>query len=392
MEETQPLRLNIGGGELELDGYVNVDRKHGKEAYPLDYPENGVDEIRASHVLEHFPYAKVPEVLGHWVSRLKPGGRIRIAVPDFQWIAKQYLAGNPFPVQAFTMGSQDEDDNYHKAVFDREALTEAMINVGLERIGLWQSELTDCASLPVSLNMQAFKPTDDRQVCENTQAVLSCPRFGPMLHTRSTHNALAKAGVRYSVMTGAYWHQVLSEEMEKAVADSSVEFVFTVDYDSVFTYADVLELWRLARANTEADAICPLQCKRGGEDVLIGMDDVTGKARNKVYREEFSIHLTRIQRGHFGLTIFRADTLRQHPRPWMTPIPGADGRWGEDKVDCDINFWHRWHAAKRTLFLANRVIVGHLEDVVSWPKMGQKSMYQTTKDYIDNGIPAEVAR
>lgn len=392
MEENQPLRLNIGGGDLELDGFVNVDRKHGQEAYPLDYPENGVDEIRASHLLEHFSYAKVPEVLAHWVSRLKPGGRIRIAVPDFQWIAKQYLAGTPFPVQAFTMGSQDNEDNYHKAVFDREALTEAMINVGLERISPWKSELTDCASLPVSLNMQAFKPSDDRQVCENTQAVLSCPRFGPMLHARSAFNALARARVRYSVMTGAYWWQVLSEEMEKSLADPSVEFVFTVDYDSIFTYADVVELWRLIRAKDDADAICPLQCKRGGKDVLIGMDDATGKARNRIYKEEFATHLTRIQRGHFGLTIFRADTLRQHSKPWMTPIPGADGRWGEDKVDCDINFWHRWHAAKRTVFLANRVIVGHLEEVISWPTTDMKTIYQSSKDYIDGGMPAEVTR
>lgn len=392
MEETQPLRLNIGGGELELEGYVNVDRKHGKEAYPLDYPEDSVDEIRASHVLEHFPYGQVPEVLKHWASRLKPGGRIRIAVPNLQWMAKKYLDGVPFPVQAFLMGSQDDEDAFHRAAFDREALTEAMINVGLERISTWKSELKDCAALPVSLNMQAFKPTDDRKVCENTQAVLSCPRFGPMLHTRSTHNGLAKAGVRYSVMTGAYWHQVLSEEMEKAVADPSVEFVFTVDYDSVFTYADVVELWRLARAHADADAICPLQSKRGGRDVLIGMDSADGTPRNKIYKEEFATHLTRIQRGHFGLTIFRTETLRQHPRPWMTAIPGADGRWGEDKVDCDINFWHRWNAAKHTLFLANRVVIGHLEDVVSWPTAAMQTMYQTTKDYIDNGIPAEVAR
>lgn len=392
MEDNQPLRLNLGAGAKPLNGFVNLDHKTGQEAYPLEYPENSVDEIRASHILEHFPYGKVLEILKHWVSRLKPGGLLRIAIPDFQWIAKAYLAGQPIPSQAFVMGGQIDDDDYHKAIFDRELLTEAMINVGLERIGSWVSEIEDCAALPVSLNLMGFKPLDDRRYCENTCAILSCPRFGPMVHARSVFNALAAARVPYGVMIGAYWWQILSEQLEEAIADPKIEFVFTVDYDSVFTYADVLELWRLMRAHNEADAICPTQVKRGTKDVLIGMDDAQGNARTTVYAAEFATHLTPINRGHFGLTIFRAETLRHHPRPWMQPVPGGNGRWDDNKVDCDINFWHRWKAENRTIYVANRVVIGHVEEVISWPRLGEKPIYQSLKSYLDDGVPPEVRR
>ncbi len=51
--------------------------------YPLAYKDESVDEIYASHVLEHFPYNKTQEVLNDWVRVLKPGGRIRIPVHYF---------------------------------------------------------------------------------------------------------------------------------------------------------------------------------------------------------------------------------------------------------------------------------------------------------------------
>lgn len=392
MEETQPLRLNVGAGSTEIDGFVNLDRKSGQEAFPLDYPENSVDEIRASHVLEHFPYREVREVLDHWISRLKPGGLLRIAVPDFEYIAKRYDEGAPIPTQPFVMGGQVDENDFHKAIFDKGALTETMVNVGLERIGPWFSEVEDCAALPVSLNMMGFKPLDEHKYCANTCAILSCPRFGPTLHFRSVSNGFGRARVPYSVGIGAYWWQELSKQLEEVIAKPEMEFVFTADYDSVFSYGDVLELWRLIRAHSEADAIIPMQAKRGGGDVLVGMDDAEGKARTKVYKAEFQRHLTQVNRGHFGLTIFRADTLRHHPRPWMTPVPGDNGRWDDSGVHCDINFWHRWQAEGRKLFLANHVVIGHLEEVVSWPRLEDKAMYQSMKGYIDNGIPAEVAR
>ncbi len=74
-------KLNLGAGSAPMDGWENLDRKTGEEIYPLN--RDGVDEIRASHVLEHFSHQKIPTVLADWVGALKPGGLLKIAVPDF---------------------------------------------------------------------------------------------------------------------------------------------------------------------------------------------------------------------------------------------------------------------------------------------------------------------
>ena len=59
-----PVKLNIGAGDVDAPGFIAIDRKLGLEAYPLPEHVNGtkletdsVDEVRASHVLEHFSFA-----------------------------------------------------------------------------------------------------------------------------------------------------------------------------------------------------------------------------------------------------------------------------------------------------------------------------------------------
>ena len=59
------LRLNLGAGSIPIEGYENIDRKSGHEVYPLTV--HGVDEIRASHVLEHFSHTEIGAVLTDWV-------------------------------------------------------------------------------------------------------------------------------------------------------------------------------------------------------------------------------------------------------------------------------------------------------------------------------------
>ena len=56
------MKLNLGAGEQQLEGYTNLDRKTGQEVYPLsgfltdhrelDECDRNITEIRASHVLE----------------------------------------------------------------------------------------------------------------------------------------------------------------------------------------------------------------------------------------------------------------------------------------------------------------------------------------------------
>ena len=93
-KEEPKIKLNLGAGDTQIKGFIPIDRKFGQEVYPLEYEDNSVDEIRASHVLEHFAGGAVDEVLRHWVAKLKPGGSLKVAVPNFEWIAENYLAGS----------------------------------------------------------------------------------------------------------------------------------------------------------------------------------------------------------------------------------------------------------------------------------------------------------
>lgn len=163
-EIRQPVKLNLGCGEHLLPGYINLDAKFGDTVWPIwrrkgdeTYGE-GIDEIRASHVLEHFPHGQVLNIVKGWASKLRPGGVLKIAVPDFHKIAEDYLANRPSMTQGYTMGGQLDEHDFHRAIFDEGYLRELLKQAGLVDIKPWTSEIRDCASLPVSLNLMGRKP------------------------------------------------------------------------------------------------------------------------------------------------------------------------------------------------------------------------------------------
>lgn len=166
------IKLNLGSGDKPLQGYINLDAKFGDTVSPIWRREGdetygeGVEEIRASHVLEHFPHQTTAAVLAGWVSRLKPAGILKIAVPDFLKIAIIYLEArqgrrdprHALGTQTFIMGSQADELDYHRAIFDEWRLRSLMVEAGLVDIQRWTSEIDDCAALPISLNLMGRKP------------------------------------------------------------------------------------------------------------------------------------------------------------------------------------------------------------------------------------------
>lgn len=96
MEEGQPIRFNMGCGQDKLEGYMGVDM-HGSAAdikqdiMKLNLPEACADEILASHVIEHIPQHRAPEVLGKWLKTLKEGGKLVMETPDLAGLCKDFL-------------------------------------------------------------------------------------------------------------------------------------------------------------------------------------------------------------------------------------------------------------------------------------------------------------
>ncbi len=401
-EECPPVKLNIGGGNpkdehyAERKGYVLIDRSVGKEAYPLDYPDDSVDEIYASHILEHFPYEKVQDVVNDWVRALKPGGSLKIGVPNFAFFANAYKKQTNMNLNAWIMGGHKDNNDVHGSLFDKEVIREVMAKAGLQRLGEWKPEIRDSSAITykdkgISCNWMGFKPHGVLKTLPDVQAVLSCPRFAPVMHFRCIINACGGLQIYTTFVQGCYWWMQICEAMEKALEAPGVKYILTLDYDSIFSKEEIMELYNLMETYPEVDVLCGLQSKRGEDTVLLGMEE---EMREVVNQMTFARNVTQVTTGHFGLTMFRADKLRHHPRPWMVGKPSPEGSWNRDSdaVHPDIDFWYRWRDAGLTLYVANKVVVGHMIEHIMWPGQNFTPIYQDLPDYATNGIPPEAVR
>lgn len=381
------MKLDLGAQSISPPDYRPMGNAHGTSIYPLDVPDESCDVIRASHVLEHFPSAEVPKVLAHWVTKLKPGGVLKIAVPDFAYIAQAYLDGSNLPIEGYTMGGQTAEDDFHKSLFDEATLVDLFRGAGLTDIGKWDSDAPDCSRLPVSLNMRAVKPVKI-EAPFRIVGVMSMPRTHWTANFRCSQ-ALSPLGIPLQIYEGVFWGQCLERGFDKIIADG-VDAILTIDYDTVYTPHHVQTLMRLMLLHPEADAICPMQSARGWDSVLATVDLPDGIASDRVPRSLVDADLLKLKTGHFGLTLIRASSLKNMPKPWFLGVPAKDGSWGEGHVDEDIYFWRQWAACGNTLFAANRVAVGHIEPMIKWPGRDLGVIHQRAANYWNEGAPKDI--
>ena len=365
------MKLNLGCGNKPLEGYENIDRKNGQEAYPLNCSDNSVDEIRASHILEHFSHKDVLDILRHWTSKLKTGGVLKVAVPDFGKIAKFYLDGEKINTVGYLMGGQTDKDDYHHTIFDKQSLYELLKASGLEDIQEWQDAAGDCSSLPISLNLMGTKKTETVERPVKINAVMSMPRLAFTENLFSAMRAFIPLGINLDRGTGVFWGQVLTRMIEQYVNES--DFIITCDYDTWFTKNHVQRLCQLMMEHPEVDALVPVQIKREGDNPLMGMRAENGGVRTTAKIEEFKQPLTPIGTGHFGLTIFRSEVFKKLPKPWFLPIPNSDGRWEENRIDEDIYFWNKFREVGLKAYLANEVNIGHIQLMCTMPGTPEES-------------------
>lgn len=97
------LKLHLACGHDYDDDYINVDLYAPDTArcdvrfdvQKLPYPDNSVDEIKAFHIIEHFHFFEICEVLKEWHRVLKPGGRLYLETPDFLETCRSFVEGSP---------------------------------------------------------------------------------------------------------------------------------------------------------------------------------------------------------------------------------------------------------------------------------------------------------
>lgn len=146
------MKLNIGGsaGELEggvgsslLTGFINVDMRPIRgvdvvaDVRALPFDDESIEEIRASHVIEHFHGDELLDVVLEWNRVLTVGGLLRIYCPNAKEIAKRYLkcdiSINKFSRLLF--GNQTYAENYHRVAIDRIRLDTLVMGAGFVIIG-----------------------------------------------------------------------------------------------------------------------------------------------------------------------------------------------------------------------------------------------------------------
>lgn len=114
-------RRNFGKDWIHIDGgeYPHL---HSHNIVDLPFENETVDVIYASHVFEYFDRDEGKIILEKWYHKLKYGGVIRLAVPDFESINKLYIDGkyslSSFIGPLYGKMKMGETTIYHKTVYD----------------------------------------------------------------------------------------------------------------------------------------------------------------------------------------------------------------------------------------------------------------------------------
>jgi len=138
-EKKLNLKLHLGCGEQHFDGYVNIDwRKTSATDLVLDitklpYPDNSIKQIESYHVIEHLPRHNLQRALRDWYRVLNPGGKLIIECPDFDEIAKLYLAGDEKQLDGI-FGLQRFEGDYHLFGYNKTRLSTILERAGFANI------------------------------------------------------------------------------------------------------------------------------------------------------------------------------------------------------------------------------------------------------------------
>jgi len=221
VQSVPEIRINLGAGSQHAPGWIGYDRSRAPllmrsrvlrpilinrlghwppETLVRDvtrgipHPDDSVDVVYSSHTLEHLVPDDARRLLAEAHRVLRPGGLIRIIVPDLERLARAYLGGDraffhdtdELLADAFCRGmyaygaSQGlamralkrvlrSDDAGHRWMYDETSLTARLVDAGfvaVKRVERGESRRPGAAELDVRggyhLHMEAEKPLSRR--------------------------------------------------------------------------------------------------------------------------------------------------------------------------------------------------------------------------------------
>jgi len=96
IDKGESIKFNMGCGSMRIPGYIGVDKNSDRaelrmDLFKVEIPDDCADEIFASHVIEHLPQHRAPEIMAKWYKAMKPGGKLVMEQPDFEACCRAYL-------------------------------------------------------------------------------------------------------------------------------------------------------------------------------------------------------------------------------------------------------------------------------------------------------------
>ena len=143
------LHLGCGANYISRPGVINVDGNLfcRKDLWlditlGLPFPDETIDVVLASHLLEHLDEKRVRRVLRESHRVLKPGGKVRLVTPDLKKAIDAYQRGDAayfsdWPDHRRSLGGKFNNEllcrDQHRLMFDFSFLEEMLMDAGFVR-------------------------------------------------------------------------------------------------------------------------------------------------------------------------------------------------------------------------------------------------------------------
>lgn len=171
-----PLRLHLGGVQPK-PGWSIVNVLPGPHVDYLGscadlsaFPDGGVEEVYASHVLEHLSHRdELLPALREIARVLRPGGVLRLSVPDLDILIRLFqrpdlTVNHRLIIMRYIFGAQETPYDYHKSGLTFDIMIEYLRAAGfttVRRVGEF-GLFDDTSSFrfdgePISLNLEATR-------------------------------------------------------------------------------------------------------------------------------------------------------------------------------------------------------------------------------------------
>jgi GT2 family glycosyltransferase len=167
------IKLNLGSAGVDYSGYLSVDLYDKRsqiimDITKLDFADNSVSEILASHVFEHLNPYKALDILKDWLRVLKPGAKLVMEMPDIEQLCKRFVTASTSErygilnavygsVNTTDVGEPSDITSPHLFGWWPQSLYDHLSNAGYTNIVFMEEKIPHPES---NLRVEAIKPYD----------------------------------------------------------------------------------------------------------------------------------------------------------------------------------------------------------------------------------------